>query len=782
MAWTQRAHRRLGVEPLEDRRVLAVLVDTHLDVVDDDDGLTSLREAIIATNAAPGADVIDFDPSLAGKTIQLSNQGMLNIRDDLTINGLGADQLTVRGGGGSVFWVGKGWFFPEGTIDVTINGLTITGGSGNSSGAGIRSTANLTVADCVITNNRISVGPFGLGDYGSAAGGGIAALGGMFTTNIIRTVISDNVAPNGETAGLGTGRPGGNGGGLAAGGTVNIVDSVITRNRAGDGTQGYRGQDAGDGGGISVGGTVTITCSIISDNHAGNGARGWGNISTGPGGKTGPGGDGGGIAFFNGSLTIIDSVVSNNFSGNGGTNINHSIAGPSGSGAGIYFTSTTGPLSITNSTIIGNRTPDGQEVGNDYGIAGRSGDGGGVWASGAVQISTSTIAGNGTGRGAHGRSFPSGVYRDGANAGDGGGLWLGGAGGKSIVNSTISGNFTGAGGNDDLNTRSGSGGKGAGLWIGGTGAVTIAHSTISNNEAGLAGAQSANGLGGGVPGVGGVFNAVTTPSVALNHTIVAGNRRGPLSGFFELNDLAGAFSSTYSLIGVEAGGTITDNGGSQIGTAAEPIDPLLAPLADNGGPTQTHALLEGSTALNAGDSALAPGVGGTPATDQRGGSFSRVVGAAIDIGAFEAPAPTMPADFDGDNDVDGHDFLAWQRGEGDANGDDESDGEDLTIWMDSFGEQADLAASTLTQAALPSSVAALAASLAIASDIGTVNTPERSRDEAIQAAFATLATSSRSTSTPASQDRDSVEWPAGNATQPEHFELAVQLFDDASED
>src|SRR5262249_44043164 len=55
-------------------------------------------------------------------------------------------------------------------------------------------------------------------------------------------------------------------------------------------------------------------------------------------------------------------------------------------------------------------------------------------------------------------------------------------------------------------------------------------------------------------------------------------------------------------------------------------DPKLGPLADNGGPTQTMALLPGSPALNAAGPALAP------ATDQRG--FAR--GAAPDIGAYEA--------------------------------------------------------------------------------------------------------------------------------------------------
>ena len=59
------------------------------------------------------------------------------------------------------------------------------------------------------------------------------------------------------------------------------------------------------------------------------------------------------------------------------------------------------------------------------------------------------------------------------------------------------------------------------------------------------------------------------------------------------------------------------------------MDPLLGPLANNGGPTQTHALLAGSPAINNGTN---------PATlkfDQRGTPFKRQLGLAVDIGAFE---------------------------------------------------------------------------------------------------------------------------------------------------
>ena len=70
------------------------------------------------------------------------------------------------------------------------------------------------------------------------------------------------------------------------------------------------------------------------------------------------------------------------------------------------------------------------------------------------------------------------------------------------------------------------------------------------------------------------------------------------------------------------------------GTQASPIDPLLGALADNGGPTQTHALLTGSPAIDAAGDCVADL---SITTDQRG--ISRPQGTACDIGAFEPPPP-----------------------------------------------------------------------------------------------------------------------------------------------
>src|SRR5262245_40643722 len=90
--------RALRYEPLEDRRLLAVVtVNTLSDTTDFNDGLTTLREAIFATNIVQGADTINFAPALTASgpaTITLT-QGEIGISDGLTINGPGASVLTI---------------------------------------------------------------------------------------------------------------------------------------------------------------------------------------------------------------------------------------------------------------------------------------------------------------------------------------------------------------------------------------------------------------------------------------------------------------------------------------------------------------------------------------------------------------------------------------------------------------------------------------------------------------------------------------------------------------
>jgi hypothetical protein len=136
--------------------------------------------------------------------------------------------------------------------------------------------------------------------------------------------------------------------------------------------------------------------------------------------------------------------------------------------------------------------------------------------------------------------------------------------------------------------------------------------------------NSASGDGGGI------YN-YNYNRVVIGNTIVAGNTAssGP--------DVHGSVADEGSnLIGDGGGSTGFTAPGDQVDTAASPIDPLLGPLQDNGGPTRTMALLPGSPAIDKRRAALIPrGV----TTDQRGAP--RISCSAVGIGAFESRGLTI---------------------------------------------------------------------------------------------------------------------------------------------
>ena len=100
-------------------------------------------------------------------------------------------------------------------------------------------------------------------------------------------------------------------------------------------------------------------------------------------------------------------------------------------------------------------------------------------------------------------------------------------------------------------------------------------------------------------------------------------------------------TSAYNLIGTGgSGGLVNGTNGNQVGVADPGLDPNG--LQNNGGPTQTIALLPGSPAIDAGSNALAvdPTTGQPLTTDQRGTGYPRIVNGTVDIGAFEFQSAT----------------------------------------------------------------------------------------------------------------------------------------------
>ncbi|MEZ6072234.1 MAG: choice-of-anchor Q domain-containing protein [Pirellulales bacterium] len=600
-------------------------------------------------------------------TIDLS-LGELLIDKDLTVAGPGAQALTIDASGSDVSRYGgdgsRIFNIDDGTTNqdsqITISGLTLTGGDPNGTELAIRSSESLLLADAIVRDNVTS---------SAKDGGGIWSNG---TLVIRQSTISGN------TTGLVNREyfvpfQDGNGGGIWSQGTLALYDSFVTDNSVGD-SYGYSSLTR-NGGGIWASGSIVISNSEITGTRAGSPQR------------FDDGGNGGGL-WSSGSVLIRESLIAGNSAGGGGSH--ESAPGRGGEGGGVFFEA--GDLRIVTTKISDNTAGTGggaASFGADISTGGFGGSGGGLWADGAVEIRSSTISGNTAGNGGGGSAGGRGgwgggmrlggmisvtdssifnnqagtgqrAYRFGGAGGSGGGIWAFGE--TTISGSTFSGNTAGQGGDVFVrypfySSHIGEGGNGGGILIEGT--VTIRNSTISQNLAGQGGIASYLDDERGIAGIGGGAY-IKDLGTTLSQSIVSGNHRADGTS----DDLSGELRSEshYNLIGVGTGlSGITDgSNGNRIGTAAVPMDPLLGALQDNGGPIPTHALLAGSPAIDAGEA----GFVGPPLADGRG--FYRVVdgdgdmSARIAIGAYEyASVAVLAGDGNADGAVDEQDYDLW---------------------------------------------------------------------------------------------------------------------------
>ena len=478
--------------------------------------------------------------------------------------------------------------------NVTINGpgsalLTVRRDTGGNYRI-LQTSGTSSISGLTITNGRT---PDGVNEDVAPFGGGIWQTGGSLTLRDV--VITGNTTGNGGSNRLGSpsfGGFGGFGGGIYASGTLTMTDCVISNNTTGNGGNGTQfGGSGGRGAGIFFApGTLTLTRVTISGNHTGgNGGPNSGNSGDAAG--IWAGGD-----FFQGQTTtvILNKVTITNNSTSDSTDTG---AGGSGWGAGIYLYK--GTMSLTDTTVSNNHTGNA----NPSSTAGTAGSGGGIVnAFGTLTVTNSVISGNTTGDSVSGSNSTGGAIRNDSTV--------------TLINTTVSGNSTGAGPS-----------MGGGIFS--TFSATLINCTITKNVA-------PSGFGNGVTGHTGTYTVA--------NTIIAGN--GPSGNGPDL--LNAIFtpptydSLGHNLIGNAEGfsGSFNESG-DQIGDTVAPLDPHLGPLADNGGPTLTHALLTNSTALDAGDNALAEDRTDDPlVTDQRGvqrfaDSPDADEIATVDIGAFE---------------------------------------------------------------------------------------------------------------------------------------------------
>ncbi len=367
---------------------------------------------------------------------------------------------------------------------------------------------------------------------------------------------------------------------------VTVRNLTLRNGLAGDGTPDH------DGAGVhNEYAFLALLHVIVSGNHEVGGGRG------------------GGIANFHGSLQLNGSVVSgNSTSSPADLSTNNAQAADGGQGGGIYDDSDSGgPTIIIRSSIAGNTTGNGANETGVGGTGGNGGAGGGMYEHGcAVSVFESLFSGNRTGIGGSGAA---------ANGGSGSGAGLYVAGGASdclstpqvsIVSSTFSGNQTGLG---QLGAQ---GGDGGGLFVDGSGVVGVGSSTFAYNQVDAASIGAATAS----------LGALTVGNSLLAYNATA-------SGPNSLHDCSGSITSLGYNLMMEPDCTITPTTGDLFFVRGN----FLAPLGDNGGPTQTHALLVTTPANPAIDSA---DNSSCPAVDQRG--ERRPSGGTplrCDIGAFE---------------------------------------------------------------------------------------------------------------------------------------------------
>ena len=203
-------------------------------------GTCTLRQAI--TTSSPG-DTINFAPGIS--TIILTG-GELSIRNSLTINGPGANLLTVQrstASGTPPFRI----FSIDSLGDVTISGLTITNGNVtffpvfDDGGGGIlnNGSGTLTVTDCTISGN-----------VSEPNGGGILSRGTMLKIN--NSTISGNSTTPGSGGGIA----------LSAGYVTNTAGALVITNST------ISGNSGGSCGGVLGSGSVTITSSTSLWQHS----------------------------------------------------------------------------------------------------------------------------------------------------------------------------------------------------------------------------------------------------------------------------------------------------------------------------------------------------------------------------------------------------------------------------------------------------------------------------------------------------------------------------------
>jgi predicted outer membrane repeat protein len=577
----------------------------------------TLDNCVVSNNTARlGGAICSSTKDGGGARLTVSNSTLSN-------NSARSSRGFDGGFGGGIF-CGGGFFGTglAGPVGVTLNKSRLSGNSAESFGGAIFNDGTAGSATLAITNSTLSGNSAFAVFNGSGAGGAVYNNGdsGVATVTLKNSSLTDNSANFG-------------------GGIYNDANSSITAGHADVTiTNSALNQNSAEVGGGAVNsytnlGSVTIMVSntIVAANSAN---------------------DGGGIFsdndYGNATLTMDSCELRNNFAREAGgaalvkhilcnatnTTISGNSAAAEGGGLSIDSVLILGQpglsrVHLTKCNLTGNKVFDrgvGGGISNigreltllDCTVANNSAElsGGGIFNENtdyniALKLQNSTISGNSAG--VQGGGIFNAAFFSSFSGSDSATVIL--------IDSTVSGNAAVFGG--------GIFNFSAGLDNGHNGIATIVvkNSTLSQNSAGSGG---------------GIFNwgskdLLGISTVAITNSVVNGGTSGENLVAFQ----DGIFTSHgYNLSSDAAGGDNTIGPGGLLKGPGDirNTNPLLGPLQNNGGLTMTHALLDRSPAINAGDPNFSPASFNPPLLyDQRDGPpFPRVKGGRIDIGAIEA--------------------------------------------------------------------------------------------------------------------------------------------------
>ena len=652
----------------------------------------SLPTAVLLADFLGGTETISFAAGLSG-TIA-GNFELADTTGKVTIQGPGASVLSIGGlqidakVSAEIDGLGTESLSNGGTL--TLNNVTASGAVSNSgtmvladsaTAAGISNNGMMTLVNDTVADAFTNGGTADLSEvkvHGSITNSNTSTLSmdqctvdstisSAGTLSLKGCTVTGQVA-NGGVATIASSSISNSGGSVIDNaGMLMLTASTVTGN----------GSDA-----VDNGGTATLTDCMVSGSHGVGVANATGGSLMISGGAV-TGNTGGGVS---GSATIGNCQITSN------------------GGAGV----SSAALALTNCTISGNKGDGIDVMGNlradGCTIQNNTGRGVNDAAGSSVTLDDCTIVGNQSPTAGGGIYNPTGatltlinstISNNTATAGGGlvpqaSGGGIENSGTALLANCTIAGNVASAG--------AATGAEISGGGIDNSGTLRLTNCTVASNSANAGASPTNDATGGGI--------YIAAGHVTLNNTIVAGNYTVPAVGGSPPDDIVGAVgpSSAYNLIGdaSAATGLIAANH-NKLGSADAPIDAKLGPLAKNGGPTQTMALLAGSPAIDAGSNALAVGPDGTPLiSDQRG--FGRIFNGTVDIGAYEFGASLL-GDADRDGKVDFADLVLVARNYGKANagwsdGDFNNDGsvgfDDLLIVARNYGKSTSVSGSTAT--------------------------------------------------------------------------------------